>query len=124
MGNSLSEQFVARLAKKAEDAVLAKREAREDEIISIAKEANDSARSSFRAVRKDRYIAITAVIIAAIAAREDIGSIIGFDVAGDVLFQNFNWAGAYFTHAIQLELYENCVGGLLRTGRKTVYDGA
>lgn len=52
------------------------RDAREAETLSIAREANDIARLSFRAVRKDRYIAIAAVIIAAIAAREEIGSFI------------------------------------------------
>jgi len=39
---------------------------------SVAKEANSIARSMFRAVWKDRIIAIAAAIIALIAAREDI----------------------------------------------------
>lgn len=42
-----------------------KRDKREEETLDIAKSAKDS-------VRYDRYIAITAIIIAAIAARADI----------------------------------------------------
>ena len=59
------------------------RDAREAETLSIAKEANSLAREvnsrtsmidcfTRRAVLKDRIIAIAAIIIAAIAAREDI----------------------------------------------------
>jgi hypothetical protein len=59
------------------------RDAREAETLSIAKEANSLARDvnsrtsmidrfTRRAVLKDRIIAIVAIIIAAIAAREDI----------------------------------------------------
>jgi hypothetical protein len=44
------------------------RDAREEETLSIAREANEIARRSSREVRKDRLIAIAAVIIAAIAA--------------------------------------------------------
>ena len=43
----------------------AKRDAREEETLSIAREA-------MRAVRKDRYIAIAAITIAAIAAHKEI----------------------------------------------------
>jgi hypothetical protein len=50
----------------------AKRDAREDETLAIAREANSIARDALRAVRKDRYIAIAAIIIAAIAAHKEI----------------------------------------------------
>jgi hypothetical protein len=52
------------------------RDAREEETLSIAREANEIARRSSREVRKDRLIAIAAVIIAAIAARKEIWSFI------------------------------------------------
>ena len=48
-----------------EEAASAKRDAREEETLAIAKSAKAS-------VRYDRYIAITAVIIAAIAAHKEI----------------------------------------------------
>ena len=50
----------------------AKRDAREEKTLKIAKEANSIARSASREVRKDRIIAIAAIIIAAIAAHEEI----------------------------------------------------
>lgn len=61
----------------AEAAASDKRDAREEATLSIAKEANAIALSARRSFRYDRTIAITAVIIAAIAAREDMGSFIG-----------------------------------------------
>lgn len=51
-------------AKREEEAAV-KRDAREEETLAIAKSAKDS-------VRYDRYIAITAVIIATIAAHKEI----------------------------------------------------
>ena len=69
---------------KIASASAAKRDAREEETLSIARkasaaaeEANSIARLALRSVLKDRYIAIAATIIAIIAAREDIGSLIG-----------------------------------------------
>jgi hypothetical protein len=54
------------------------RDERETETLSIAEDANLIARSMRRSVRKDRIIAIVAVIIAAIAAREEIMWFISF----------------------------------------------
>ena len=50
----------------------AKRDTREEETLAIAKEANSIARSASREVRKDRIIAIAAIIIAAISAHKEI----------------------------------------------------
>ena len=59
MGKSLSEQYIEREAKRAEEAALAKREAREEETLSIARDAN---RIASRAERWAMYAAIAAVI--------------------------------------------------------------
>ncbi len=71
-GSELRDETEAWLRSKqvvAEREAASKRDAREEETLFIAREANDIA-------RKDRYIAIAAMTIAAIAAREDIGSFI------------------------------------------------
>lgn len=70
------------LRRKDEERALAsssKRDAREEETLSIAKEANCIASNAFEEAKlanrsrwKDRTITIIAIIIAAIAAREDI----------------------------------------------------
>lgn len=49
-----------------------KRDKREEETLSIARDANAIALSAKASVRYDRYIAIAAVIIAAIAAHKEI----------------------------------------------------
>lgn len=48
------------------------RDTRESKTLAIAEEANSIAKSMRREVRKDRIIAIVAIIIAIIAARADI----------------------------------------------------
>lgn len=87
MGNSLSDEYNAREVKRAEDAVLAKREAREVEILSIAKEANrlaseansiarSQATAAWRAARYAMYAAIIATIAAVVANKNEILALI------------------------------------------------
>jgi len=72
-------EWLRRKDEERASASASKRDAREEEILEIAREANRIASNALveacRANRsrwKDRTIAITAIIIAAIAARDDI----------------------------------------------------
>ena len=72
------EEWLRRKDVEREDARVAVRDAREEETLSIAKEANKIARSIRRDVRIDRAMAIAAIIIAAIAANKEIRWLISF----------------------------------------------
>lgn len=70
------EEWLRRKDKERAVASSSKRDVREEETLSIAKEANRIALDAFsftrRSRRADRIMTITAITIAVIAAREDI----------------------------------------------------
>ncbi|MGH8520972.1 MAG: hypothetical protein ACREU9_06045 [Gammaproteobacteria bacterium] len=74
---SLAQEWLRRREESRASEAATRAESRDEETLSIAREANLIARAASREVRIDRYIAIIAVIIAAIAARDDIVWLIG-----------------------------------------------
>jgi len=69
---ALAQEWLRRKEEVRASASSTRAEAREQESLLIAKEANSIAWRALRAVRNDRIMTIIAIAIAAIAARDDI----------------------------------------------------